>query len=167
MDLNLNQCYAQADELRAYTERLYSARTALYEYINAVRNNWQGREVEYFARSADETANEITIAITQIEQLSRTIKSTGAQIHKEEVAAARARALREQKIRNAQNDLNRAQQELDSLRSERARLENEYRGAGRARKAALRKNMLELDEKIRNAETALANCRNALSAAQR
>lgn len=171
MAINVNATNAQAGQLSGYTNQLVSAKNQLSSYKSSILTNWQGQEVIYITRGIDQTIAQIDDVIRQLNSLSNDLKNTAAQIKREDdaaAAAARARALKQQKIQTAQLNYNRAVDECDSLYKERDALQKELMKSMPANKRnSYMKKLDELMKKIQDAENKRSSCFNALNAARR
>lgn len=119
MAINVNVANAQAGQLSGYANQLVSAKNQLRSYKSSISTYWQGQEVSYIVRGIDQTIAQIDSVIKQLNNLSSDIKSTAATIKREDdaaAAAARARALKQQRIQAAQVNYNRAVDECDNLK---------------------------------------------------
>lgn len=122
MAINVNTANTQAGQLAVYAEQLVSAKNQLSSYKSSISTYWQGQEVSYIVCGIDQTIAQIDSVIKQLNSLSSDIKSTAATIKRED-DAARARALKQQRIQAAQVNYNRAVDECDNLYKERDQLQ--------------------------------------------
>lgn len=122
MATNVNTANTQAGQLAVYADQLVSAKNQLSSYKSSISTYWQGQEVSYIVCGIDQTIAQIDSVIKQLNSLSSDIKSTAATIKRED-DAARARALKQQRIQAAQVNYNRAVDECDNLYKERDQLQ--------------------------------------------
>ena len=122
MAINVNVANAQAGQLSGYANQLVSAKNQLSSYKSSISTYWQGQEVSYIVCGINQTIAQIDSVIKQLNSLSSDIKSTAATIKRED-DAARARALKQQRIQAAQVNYNRAVDECDNLYKERDQLQ--------------------------------------------
>lgn len=171
MAINVNAANMHAGQLSSYANQLRNAKNQLSNYRSSISTHWQGREVTYITRGIDQTIAQIDSVIKQLNSLSSDIKSTAATIKREDdaaAAAARARALKQQRIRTAQTNYNRAVDECDNLYKERDVLQKELmKNMSANKRNSYIKKWDELMKKIQNAEKKRSNCYNALNAARR
>ena len=171
MAINVNVANAQAGQLSGYANQLVSAKNQLSSYKSSISTYWQGQEVSYIVRGIDQTIAQIDSVIKQLNSLSSDIKSTAATIKREDdaaAAAARARALKQQRIQAAQTNYNRAVDECDNLYKERDALQKELmKNMSASKRNSYMKKWDELSKKIQEAERNRSNCYNTLAAARR
>lgn len=122
MAINVNTANTQAGQLAVYADQLISAKNQLSSYKSSISTYWQGQEVSYIVCGIEQTIAQIDSVIKQLNSLSSDIKSTAATIKRED-DAARARALKQQRIQAAQVNYNRAVDECDNLYKERDQLQ--------------------------------------------
>lgn len=122
MAINVNTANTQAGQLAVYADQLVSAKNQLSSYKSSISTYWQGQEVSYIVCGIEQTIAQIDSVIKQLNSLSSDIKSTAATIKRED-DAARARALKQQRIQAAQVNYNRAVDECDNLYKERDQLQ--------------------------------------------
>ncbi len=192
MAINVNAANNQAAQLNDNISKLRDAKKQMQAYRSSVSNNWQGKEVTYILTAIDRVIGDIDSTIRNLESLSSDIKSTAAQIKREEDAAvaraaaeraaaeraaaqraanaraeaARANQARQQQINSAQNSYDQARRELDSLNSQKKQLEKSIKKANIFTIWKLQNQMEELNRKIRNAESKVQSTYNALRAAK-
>ncbi len=194
MAINVSVANNQAAQLNDNISKLRDAKKQMQAYRSSVSNNWQGKEVTYILTAIDRVIGDIDSTIRNLESLSSDIKSTAAQIKREEDAAAaaaraaaeraaaeraaaqraanaraeaaRANQARQQRINSAQNSYDQACRERDSLNSQKKQLEKSIKKANIFTIWKLQNQMEELNRKIRNAESKVQSTYNALRAAK-
>lgn len=171
MAINVNVANAQAGQLSGYANQLVSAKNQLSSYKSSISTYWQGQEVSYIVRGIDQTIAQIDSVIKQLNSLSSDIKNTAATIKREDdaaAAAARARALKQQRIQAAQVNYNRAVDECDNLYKEREQLQKALlENLSSKNGASYQEKLDEIMKKINEAERKCNDCYNALNAARR
>lgn len=169
--ININVANAQAGQLSGYANQLVSAKNQLSSYKSSISTYWQGQEVSYIVCGIDQTIAQIDSVIKQLNSLSSDIKSTAATIKREDdaaAAAARARALKQQRIQAAQVNYNRAVDECDNLYKERDQLQKTLmKNLSSKSRASYQKELDEIMKKIKEAERKRNDRYNALNAARR
>ncbi len=169
MAINVNAANNQASQLSNNVAKLRDAKKQMQAYKSSVSNNWQGKEVTYILTAIDRVIADIDRVIGNTNSLSSDIRSTAAQIKREEdaaAAAARAKAAREQRIRIAQNAYDDAREKLDDLLEKRKELIERFKKSSGRNRIRLQMEILELDETITKAEDAVRNTYQALRAAR-
>lgn len=167
MAINVNVANAQAGQLSGYANQLVSAKNQLSSYKSSISTYWQGQEVSYIVCGIDQTIAQIDSVIKQLNSLSSDIKSTAATIKRED-DAARARALKQQRIQAAQVNYNRAVDECDNLYKERDQLQKTLmKDLSSKSRASYQKKLDEIMKKIKEAERKRNDRYNALNAARR
>lgn len=171
MAINVNTANTQAGQLAVYADQLVSAKNQLSSYKSSISTYWQGQEVSYIVCGIDQTIAQIDSVIKQLNSLSSDIKSTTATIKREDdaaAAAARARALKQQRIQAAQVNYNRAVDECDNLYKERDQLQKTLmKDLSSKSRASYQKKFDEIMKKIKEAERKRNYRYNALNAARR
>lgn len=171
MAINVNAANAQAGQLYGYANQLVSAKNQLSSYKESIFTHWQGQEVSYIVRGIDQTIAQIDDVIKQLNSLSSDIKNTAAAIKREDdaaAAAARARALKQQRIQKAQTNYNRAVDECDTLYKERDELQKMLmKNLSSSNRKSYEKKLEDIMKKIAEAERKRSDCYNALAAARR
>lgn len=171
MAINVNAANMHAGQLSGYANQLRNAKNQLSSYKSSITTHWQGQEVTYITRGIDQTIAQIDSVIKQLNSLSSDIKSTAATIKREDdaaAAAARARALKQQRIQAAQVNYNRAVDECDNLYKERDQLQKTLmKNLSSKSRASYQKKLDEIMKKIKEAERKRNDCYNALNAARR
>ncbi len=171
MAINVNASNMQAGQLSSYANQLRNAKNQLNSYKSSLTSYWQGQEVTYITRGIDQTIAQIDGVIRQLNSLSNDLRNTAAQIKREDdaaAAAARARALKQQRIQTAQTNYNRAVDECDNLYEEYDKLHKELmKSKSASQQKAYEKKLYELSQKIKEAERNRSNCYNTLAAARR
>lgn len=167
MAINVNTANTQAGQLAVYADQLVSAKNQLSSYKSSISTYWQGQEVSYIVCGIDQTIAQIDSVIKQLNSLSSDIKSTAATIKRED-DAARARALKQQRIQAAQVNYNRAVDECDNLYKERDQLQKTLmKDLSSKSRASYQKKFDEIMKKIKEAERKRNYRYNALNAARR
>lgn len=169
MAINVSAANNQAAQLNDDISKLRDAKRQMQAYRSSVSNNWQGKEVTYILTAIDRVIADIDRVIGNTNSLSSDIRSTAAQIKREEdaaAAAARAKAAREQRIRIAQNAYDDAREKLDDLLEKRKELIERFKKSSGRNRIRLQMEILELDETITKAEDAVRNTYQALRAAR-
>lgn len=167
MAINVNTANTQAGQLAVYADQLVSAKNQLSSYKSSISTYWQGQEVSYIVCGIDQTIAQIDSVIKQLNSLSSDIKSTAATIKRED-DAARARALKQQRIQAAQVNYNRAVDECDNLYKERDQLQKTLmKDFSSKSRASYQKKFDEIMKKIKEAERKRNYRYNALNAARR
>lgn len=171
MAINVNAANMQAGQISAYANQLRNAKNQLYHYKSSITTHWQGQEVTYIVHGIDHAIDQIDSVIRQLNSLSNDLRNTAAAIKREDdaaAAAARARALKQQKIQTAQTNYNKAVNECDNLYRERNELQKVLSKNISANSRRSYENKLgEIIKKIEKAERNRNNCYYALSAARR
>lgn len=171
MAINVNAANMHAGQLSGYANQLRNAKNQLSSYKSSITTHWQGQEVTYIIRGIDQTIAQIDSVIKQLNSLSSDIKNTASAIKREDdaaAAAARARALKQQRIQTAQTNYNRAVDECANLYKERDTLQKELmKNMSASKRNSYMKKWDELIKKIQEAERNRSNCYNTLAAARR
>lgn len=170
MAINVNVANNQAEQLNNNVTQLRTARKQMLEYRASISANWQAKEASYILTAIDRVVGDIDSAIRNLNSLSSDIKSVAAQIKREEdaaAAAARAKAAQQQRLREAQNAYDDAQEELSELIDEKEKVEEKYKKASFFERLKLQNDLRELEEKIDKAEDNLNKANDALRAARR
>ena len=161
----------QANQLTDNVSRLRNARKQMLEYKSSVSANWQGKEVGYIQSAIDGVIADIDAAMRSLESLGSDIKSTAAQIKREEdaaaAAAARAATARQQRIADAQSECDKAQQHLDSLVDKLQKLQKKLKKASFFDKARYTLEIKDLERELESAKEKYEDAQNALRAAKR
>lgn len=167
MAINVNVANVQAGQLSGYANQLVSAKNQLSSYKSSISTYWQGQEVSYIVCGINQTIAQIDRVIKQLNNLSSDIKSTAATIKRED-DAARARALKQQRIKAAQVNYNRAVDECDNLYKERNQLEKILmKNRSLSNREFYQNSLDEIMKKIKDAERKRNDCYNALNAVRR
>lgn len=166
MAVDVNRAYAQAALLDEEVHRLQSAKADLLQYRDYINQNWIAHEVAYYRVAIARTCEKYDAASEKLRVLAESIRSTARQVQREE-EEARARALKQQKINNAQSNLDAANKRLSSLTGEYVTLMKQYDAANKKEKKSLLPRVRELEADIKEAENACEECYRALQRAKR
>ncbi len=124
MAIDVNLANSQANQLRAYSNRLAGTKTQLVSYRNSVSAGWQGQEVNYIASAIDQIIKEIDSTISTLNALGNEVSSTANTIRQEEEAAA-ARAREEERRRREAEEQKRREEEARQQEEQRKKEEAE------------------------------------------
>lgn len=173
MAINVTAAIQQANNLYGNIDKLRAARQNLIAYKEAITANWQGEEVGYYVSAIDQVVGEINAAMGNIESLTNDIKTVAAQIQREEqaaaaaAAAAAAKAAKQARITAAQNEYNKAYEELQKLLELQEKLRKEIKKASGLVKATLKSQLSALETLVSRAQDTCNNKLNALNAARK
>ena len=166
MAINISTANNQASQLRGYADRLQQAKNQLNDYKSLLAANWQGSEVPYMSQGIEKAVAQIDAVMRDLRNIANDINNTAAIIKREEDAAARARAAKQQRIAIAQNAYNTACDELAELNKEKDNLAAKLRERP-SLFLKYRDELERLNKKIEVAEKKCDECKNALTAARR
>ncbi len=171
MAINVAKVNSQAASIVDNVNQLRTAQHQLQTYKNELNNAWQGKEVTYFNSAIDSVMRSIDIVINDMEGILNDIKNTAYQIKREEEQAAAAAAAatavqKAQRIKTAQNAVDKAKKELDNIKNEINNLEKKM-NKNFFERLKNSDYMKELEEKLKIAEKNYNNKLSALRAAKR
>lgn len=171
--MNYDLANSQANQISSDAVDLQHALKRMTDYKSLINANWKSQEVVYVNQAIDEVISLIKKSINDMNQLSKEIKITAADIKKEEKAAAeKLRAEKEKRIREAQDKLDLAIDELSALNDQKQYVEKQIMLFQNNEHYVHKTAMLifelnELNSKIRVAEQNCEICLNNLNAARR
>ena len=169
MAINVSAANTQAAQLNDNIAKLRDAKRQMQAYRSSISNNWQGKEVTYILTAIDRVIGDIDSAIRNLDSLSDDIKSTATQIKREEdaaAAAARAKAEKQQRIRQAQTAYDTACVERDNLRAQLEALEKKLEKASARNRKNMMRELEMLQERLQEAQKRVNTTYTALRAAK-
>ena len=171
--MNYDLANSQANQISSDAVDLQHALKRLTDYKASINANWNGPEAVHVNKAIDDVISMIKKSINDMNQLSKYVKKTAADIKNEEKAlAAKAKAEKEKKIKAAQNELDMAIDELSSLNEQKQLLEKQIKLLQNNAFALPKVTMMifelnDINAKIKTAEQNCEICINALNAAKR
>lgn len=168
MAIDVNAANVQAYRLTEYANRLQDAKSRLANYKNTLTSEWEGPEVRYILQGVDKAISEINSIIRELNCISTDVRNVANTIRREEEAAARARAEKEQRIRVAQENYNKAARVVDDLARQREELKLLLSRTTSARKKKeLEEQLAKLQKQINKEVTKRDACYQNLLSARR
>lgn len=171
MAINVSVANQQAAEIAAKISDLRDSRTKLHTYRAELDASWQGREVGLFDQAIDQAIRKIDILIGEMTAISDDVRKAASDIDREEKAAAAAaaqRAAQQQRAAEARAEYNRCCDVLDQISEERKEIVRMMSNTkSKNTMAALNVKLMEIDERMAQAQNACEQCRMAVDAAGR